>query len=68
MASLVWDQALDLPIEQPTSISTPELTKLVEAMTMLTICSQNLVRKNPWPNEDAHSGVLLKHFGLKEQY
>ncbi len=22
--------------------------------------------KNPWPNVDAHSGVLLSHFGLKE--
>ncbi|MDP2435178.1 MAG: citrate (Si)-synthase, eukaryotic [archaeon] len=22
--------------------------------------------KNPWPNVDAHSGVLLMHFGLKE--
>ncbi|RWW18728.1 hypothetical protein GW17_00017268 [Ensete ventricosum] len=22
--------------------------------------------KNPWPNVDAHSGVLLKHFGLSE--
>jgi citrate synthase len=22
--------------------------------------------KNPWPNVDAHSGVLLQHFGLKE--
>ncbi len=23
--------------------------------------------KNPWPNVDAHSGVLLQHFGLVEQ-
>lgn len=23
--------------------------------------------KNPWPNVDAHSGVLLQHYGLKEQ-
>ena len=22
--------------------------------------------KNPWPNVDAHSGVLLTHYGLKE--
>ena len=22
--------------------------------------------KNPWPNVDAHSGVLLHHYGLKE--
>jgi len=22
--------------------------------------------KNPWPNVDAHSGVLLAHYGLKE--
>ena len=23
--------------------------------------------KNPWPNVDAHSGVLLVHYGLKEE-
>ncbi|OMJ07577.1 putative citrate synthase 1, mitochondrial [Smittium culicis] len=23
--------------------------------------------KNPWPNVDAHSGVLLRHYGLTEQ-
>lgn len=23
--------------------------------------------KNPWPNVDAHSGVLLTHYGFKEQ-
>lgn len=22
--------------------------------------------KNPWPNVDAHSGILLQHYGLKE--
>lgn len=22
--------------------------------------------RNPWPNVDAHSGILLRHFGLKE--
>ena len=22
--------------------------------------------KNPWPNVDAHSGVLLNHYGMKE--
>jgi len=22
--------------------------------------------KNPWPNVDAHSGVLLQYFGMKE--
>ena len=22
--------------------------------------------KNPWPNVDAHSGVLLNHYGIKE--
>lgn len=22
--------------------------------------------KNPWPNVDAHSGVLLQYYGLKE--
>lgn len=23
--------------------------------------------KNPWPNVDAHSGVLLQYYGLKEE-
>jgi citrate synthase len=23
--------------------------------------------KNPWPNVDAHSGVLLQHFGFVEE-
>lgn len=23
--------------------------------------------KNPWPNVDAHSGVLLQHFNIKEE-
>ena len=22
--------------------------------------------KNPWPNVDAHSGILLQHYGMKE--
>ena len=22
--------------------------------------------KNPWPNVDAHSGVLLQYYGMKE--
>jgi citrate synthase len=22
--------------------------------------------KNPWPNVDAHSGVLLQYYGIKE--
>jgi citrate synthase len=22
--------------------------------------------KNPWPNVDAHSGILLQHFGMTE--
>ena len=34
-------------------------------------CSDRLVVmvqvKNPWPNVDAHSGVLLQYYGLKEQ-
>jgi citrate synthase len=23
--------------------------------------------KNPWPNVDAHSGVLLQYYGLREE-
>lgn len=28
---------------------------------------KSLQVKNPWPNVDAHSGVLLQYFGLKEE-
>lgn len=23
--------------------------------------------KNPWPNVDAHSGVILQHYGIREE-
>jgi citrate synthase len=28
--------------------------------------SEGLQVKNPWPNVDAHSGVLLQYYGIKE--
>lgn len=31
------------------------------------ILSESHKIKNPWPNVDAHSGVLLQYYGLKEQ-
>lgn len=31
------------------------------------VLGQNQKIKNPWPNVDAHSGVLLQYYGLKEQ-
>ena len=40
---------------------TSQLYELVPA-----ILTEHGKTKNPWPNVDAHSGVLLMHFGLKE--
>lgn len=31
------------------------------------VLSEHGKTKNPWPNVDAHSGVLLQHYGLVEQ-
>uniref|UniRef100_A0AC35U048 Citrate synthase n=1 Tax=Rhabditophanes sp. KR3021 TaxID=114890 RepID=A0AC35U048_9BILA len=45
-----------------------ELFKLVSALFKVTpdiLIGLGKVA-NPWPNVDAHSGVLLQHFGLKE--
>ena len=31
-------------------------------------CSPNKPQvKNPWPNVDAHSGVLLQYYGITEE-
>lgn len=45
-----------------------ELFKLVSAIYKVTpdILLEQGKAKNPWPNVDAHSGVLLQHFGMKE--
>ncbi len=31
---------------------------------MVCMCAQV---KNPWPNVDAHSGVLLQYYGINEE-
>ena len=31
------------------------------------VLTQHGKTKNPWPNVDAHSGVLLQHYGLTEE-
>ena len=33
----------------------------------MTYVSHTGKTKNPWPNVDAHSGVLLVHYGMKEE-
>eukprot|EP00092_Neocalanus_flemingeri_P008260 GFUD01008906.1.p1 GENE.GFUD01008906.1~~GFUD01008906.1.p1 ORF type:complete len:469 (-),score=114.42 GFUD01008906.1:267-1673(-) len=45
-----------------------KLFKLVSQLYMLVppILLETGKVKNPWPNVDAHSGVLLQHFGMKE--
>lgn len=45
-----------------------KLFKLVSQMYMLVppILMETGKVKNPWPNVDAHSGVLLQYYGMKE--
>eukprot|EP00760_Papus_ankaliazontas_P039604 PhM_4_TR9694/c0_g1_i1/m.45824/K01647/CS, gltA; citrate synthase len=46
-----------------------ELFRLVDNIytIMPDILTKHGKTKNPFPNVDAHSGVLLQHYGLKEQ-
>ncbi|VDM49899.1 unnamed protein product [Toxocara canis] len=45
-----------------------EMFRLVSTLYKVTpdILLKQGKAKNPWPNVDAHSGVLLQHFGLTE--
>ncbi|GMM58480.1 citrate (Si)-synthase [Maudiozyma humilis] len=45
-----------------------ELFKLVSAVyeTAPKVLAKQGKTKNPWPNVDSHSGVLLQYYGLKE--
>lgn len=45
-----------------------DLFRLVSTLYKITpnILLEQGKAKNPWPNVDAHSGVLLQYFGLKE--
>ncbi|VDM26710.1 unnamed protein product [Toxocara canis] len=45
-----------------------EMFKLVEALYKVApdILIEHGKAKNPWPNVDAHSGVLLQHYGMTE--
>ncbi|VDM83353.1 unnamed protein product, partial [Strongylus vulgaris] len=45
-----------------------DLFKLVSALYKITpdILLAQGKAKNPWPNVDAHSGVLLQYFGMTE--
>uniref|UniRef100_A0A915BMG6 Citrate synthase n=1 Tax=Parascaris univalens TaxID=6257 RepID=A0A915BMG6_PARUN len=45
-----------------------EMFQLVEALYKVApdILMEHGKAKNPWPNVDAHSGVLLQHYGMTE--
>ena len=45
-----------------------EIFKVVSALydVVPPILEEQGKAKNPWPNVDAHSGVLLYHYGIKE--
>lgn len=50
-------------------LSSDPLIKLTARLYQIVpeVLTQHGKTKNPWPNVDAHSGVLLRHFGLVEQ-
>ena len=49
------------------------LTRVVEGreqqhgISQATKAVRGVQVKNPWPNVDAHSGVLLQYYGIKEE-
>ena len=45
-----------------------EMFKLVSTLYNVVpgVLTEHGKTQNPWPNVDAHSGVLLQHYGLKE--
>lgn len=51
------------------SLAADPLIKLTARLYQMVpeVLTQQGKTKNPWPNVDAHSGVLLRHFGLVEQ-
>lgn len=50
-------------------LPTDPLFKLVSQLYNIVpnVLTEHGKTKNPWPNVDAHSGVLLQHYGLVEQ-
>jgi citrate synthase len=50
-------------------IKDDEYVKLVQTIYEVApgVLTEHGKTKNPWPNVDAHSGVLLVHYGMKEE-
>ncbi|KAK9718101.1 citrate (Si)-synthase [Basidiobolus ranarum] len=50
-------------------LPTDPMFKLVSQLYKIVpdVLTEHGKTKNPWPNVDAHSGVLLQHYGLVEQ-
>ncbi|KAI9593816.1 citrate synthase [Syncephalis fuscata] len=50
-------------------LATDPMFKLVSQLYNIVpgVLTEHGKTKNPWPNVDAHSGVLLQHYGLVEQ-
>merc|ERR1711998_549275 len=50
-------------------IKDDEMVQLVHLLYEVVpgILTEHGKTKNPWPNVDAHSGVLLQHYGLNEE-
>ena len=46
-----------------------ELVKLVQTIYEVApgVLTEHGKTKNPWPNVDAHSGVLLQYYGITEE-
>ncbi|KAJ1473310.1 chicken citrate synthase complex with trifluoroacetonyl-CoA and citrate [Baffinella frigidus] len=50
-------------------IKDDEMVKLVQMICQVApgVLTEHGKTKNPWPNVDAHSGVLLVHYGMTEE-
>ena len=50
-------------------LPTDPLFKMVSQLYNIVpnVLNEHGKTKNPWPNVDAHSGVLLQYYGLKEE-
>ncbi|CAI7761605.1 unnamed protein product [Closterium sp. NIES-54] len=62
--------APSLPLHPLSSLIPPNPLSLLQVSNLYEVVPHILLEtgkvKNPWPNVDAHSGVLLQHYGLTE--
>ena len=60
--------SVSLEVLQPLPICRKYAISIKRNIILLTSISSKILLqvKNPWPNVDAHSGVLLQYYGIRE--